>query len=260
MSIFATLTGIGSSRDNGSAQRATDATNQQDRDTLYTANQGNSADQTLNSQLGNTNYYGTAQQVYGQQQNAAASLQAAANGTVPSAAAIQQGVGQQAANAGLQSAALSQQGAMNPALAARNMLNAQASAQQGIVASGTAQRATEQATARQQYASLLDTMQQQQQAQGQLQYTQGQNMLGNQNLLHQQAYTTNMGNAQQIYANQMSNIDKNTAANQAQAAALGQTLSSIGSGISGANILPGSSGSGGASSASGAAGALAAVL
>lgn len=124
-----------------------------------------------------TNYYGTANQVYGQQQQAAQMLQNQANGTAPSAANIQmqQGLGQ--ANQQAQSAALSQQGGVLSGNTQRNMLNAQAANSQGIIGQTASQRATDQLNAQNAYSNLLGGMQTQQQALGTAQYHQGQDYL-----------------------------------------------------------------------------------
>lgn len=201
--------------DGGGANRATASVNEQYGDALGTYTAGNNANQVLNTQLGNTNYYGTAQQVYGQQQGAANSLLQAANGNVASAAQLQmqQGLGQ--ANQQAQSAALSQQGGVLSGNTQRNMLNAQAANSQNVLGQSAILRAQEQATARDQYASLLNSMQTQQQAQGQAQYNQGQNMLNTGIGLQGQQYQNDINNYQQVYNNRMGNYSAQAAANVA---------------------------------------------
>ena len=196
----------------------------------------------LSSQLGGMNYYGNASQVYGQQQQAAQMLQNQANGTAPSAAQIQMGLGLGQANQQAQSAALSQQGGVLSGNTQRNMLNAQAMNSQNVLGQSSALRAQEQMSGQQAYAALLSQMQQQQQQQGQYQYQQGQNNLNYQSGLAQNMFGNALTNSNQQYQNTQGNIAAQTGASQAGAgqlagilAAGGQAAATIGT--AGANKL-----------------------
>lgn len=108
--------------------------------------------------MNNGQYFGDASGDYGKQQDAANMLNLAAQGQAPSAAAIQMQNGQNAANAQIQSAAMQHQGGVAPGLTQRNMNVAQAGLNDQIIGQGAALRATEQATARQQYSDAITKM------------------------------------------------------------------------------------------------------
>lgn len=192
----------------------------------YYNNAGNNL--TLANSLAGRNYYGNAAQVYGQQQNAASMLQAQANGTAPSAAQIQMGLGLGQANQQAQSAALSQQGGVLSGNTQRNMLNAEAMNSQNVLGQTAALRAQEQVSGQQQYANLLGQMQNQQQQQGQLQYNQGQNLLNYNTDVSNQQFANQLGVAQNQYNNTMGNIDHQTAAAQVAGQTAGKVISGLG--------------------------------
>lgn len=197
----------------------------------------------LNSQsqaLAGQNYYGGAQNAYQQQQqnyqqqnNAAAMLYNQATGTAPSAADMQMQQGIANANNAVQSSMLSQQGGISPGLSQRNMLNAQAMQNAGIVGQGAAMRAQETAAAQQAYsgalgqmASTANAMYGNQMALGQANYQQGQNNLG---YLTQTANNQNQvrtGAVQNIFNGAQGNLAGETASKQQAVAALGNTISS----------------------------------
>lgn len=182
------------------------------------------AQQAQNTALGNTNYQQNAQDVYGQQQNAAGLLYNQATGKSASAADLQMQQGLANANNQSQSAMLSQQGGVSPGLSQRNMLNAQAAANAQIVGQGMVNRAQEQAQAQQAYAGQLGSMQSQQQNLGQFQYAQGQNALQNASTMNLQRQQVNAANNAAVYDAQSATLGRKTQAAQAQAAALGNTL------------------------------------
>lgn len=268
-SILGMMFGGESTRDNDQAQAYTDTyQNQLTKNTgNYDQSMANSLAGFQNSalinsgtsnQLAATNYMGGAQQAYqnqlanyGQQQQASQMLYNQATGQAPSAADIQMQAGLGNANNQVQSAALSQQGGIAPGLSQRNMLGAQAVQNANIVSQGAAMRAQELQAAQGMYANQLSNMGQtaagmtnQQQSLGAFAYNQGQTNLGYQTQLNNQMYGNAAQNAslrQQAAANnlsnaynaQMGNVTQTTAANAAQAQALGHTVSGAASFLAG---------------------------
>lgn len=181
-----------------------------------------------------TNFYGNAQTVYGQQQQAAGMLQNQANGTAPSAAEIQMGLGLGQANQQAQSAALSQQGGVLSGNTQRNMLSAQAANSQNVLGQTGALRAQEQVSGQQAYAQLLSQMQGQQQQQGNLQYQQGQNYLQTQQGLNQATYNANTQAGQTRASNILGNVQQMQQAQSAGATRGFNTAAQIGAAVAGA--------------------------
>lgn len=233
-------------RDDDAANKALGINTTQNTQAYDNYNTANQANMAQNNALAGQNYYGNAAQVYGQQQTAAGMLQQQANGTAPSAAQIQMGLGLSNANQQAQSAALSQQGGVLSGNTQRNMLNAQAGNSQNVLGQTAALRAQEQLSGQQQYASALNSMQTQQQNQGLLNYTQGQNALAYNTAQNQQ----NMLNAQQtaatIYGNKTGNINAQQQATQAgmkngfgTVAALGSAVATGGASAGASSLLGG---------------------
>ena len=239
----------GNVRDNKAGQQAVNTFTNDARQAsgVYT-NQGHALN-GLSQQLSNQNYYDTAQQAYGlqqnnyqQQQNAAGMLYNQASGAMPSAADMQMQQGLAYANNQAQSAMLSQQGGISPGLSQRNMLNAQAAQNSNIVGQGLISRIEEQNAARKQYAGLLGQMgqtaaymQQGQMALGGAQYQQGQNNLGFMQQTANNQYAAQSGTNQNIFNGFQSNLDAETESKKAAAAALANTVTSAMSG--GASML-----------------------
>lgn len=205
----------------------------------------------LAAQYAGSDYYGNARDVYGQQQGAAQMLQNQANGTAPSAAEIQMGLGLGQANQQAQAAALSQQGGVLSGNTQRNMLNAQAANSQSVIGQAASMRAQEQAAGQTAYSQLLSNMQQQQQQQGNLQYQQGQDYLKTQAGLNQGVLDANTQSATARLGNTMTNVNQQQAATAAGMKAGFNTVGQIGAAVasSGASsMLNGSGSSGGFSS------------
>lgn len=239
MSSLTNLLGITSTRDNDLATAQTNTAANQLGMAYGNYDTQNQGDLTQNATIGATNYYGNAQQVYGQQQQAANSLQAYANGTAPSAAQGQMLLGLGAANQQAQSAALSQQGGVMPGLTQRNMLMAQAQNSQNVLGQSAILRAQEQQQGTAAYNQVLGTMQNQQQQQGTLQLQQQQQALAAQAGLHAANLQAAQGTTQLRYGDQMGNINGQAAAAQAQASTLGQTIAGTAQALSSVPSVPG---------------------
>jgi hypothetical protein len=202
-----------------------------------------------NFMSGAQNSFAQQQQNYGQQQDAYKAQQGAsqmlynqATGQTPSVADLQMQQGLGNANNQVQSTMLSQQGGVNPGLSQRNMLNAQAAQNASIVGQGQVARAGEINQAQQMYNQALAgisgqanamgqtaaNMTNQQQALGQFQYDQGQNNLNYQTGIAGNKQQVNATNAQNVLAGQQGNLGAAAQSNAAQAAAMGQTMKSVG--------------------------------
>jgi len=190
------------------------------------------------SSLANTDYMRQAQNQYQyqqanyeDQQHAAGMLYNQATGAAPSMADLQMQAGLGQANNAVQSAMLSQQGGVAPGLSQRNMLNAQAAQNAGIVSTGQANRANELSTAQVNYGNLLGNMGQtaagmtnQQQAFGTQQYNQGITNLGYQTNANNAVQANNTANNTTNYAAQMDNVRGASGANGAQFEAMGNLI------------------------------------
>jgi hypothetical protein len=234
-------------RDDDAAKKALSDTNTNWRNSAaqYQAGSSNIMGQAATDAA--TNYYGNAASVYGQQQQAAQMLQNQANGTAPSAAQIQMGLGLGQANQQAQAAALSQQGGVLSGNTQRNMLNAQSMNSQNVLGQTGALRAQEQVSGQQAYAQLLSNMQNQQLQQGQLQYRQGQDFLDRATATNQSNYDVNTQAKQQQYGNSIGEINGDAARRTAATNQAFNTAAQVGAAVA----------TGGASTAaSGAAGML----
>lgn len=205
-----TAVGAKSSRDNEGFQNATNTFNEA-TDRNYQNYLGNAADLKLNAarvngqnwQAGTQEAYQNQLANYQQQQGAAGMLYNQATGNTPSVADLQMQAGLGLANNQVQSAMLSQQGGVMPGLSQRNMLNAQAMQNAGIVGQGQIARAGEMNAAQQNYAALL----------GQMGQTAA-GMTGVQNTMGQQQYQQAMDyqNYRTQMAAQQNQMAQNTAA------------------------------------------------
>lgn len=212
---WSSLNPFSDDRDDDAANKALGINTTQNTQAYDGYNVANQANLAQNSTIAGTDYYGNAAQVYGQQQTAAGMLQQQANGTAPSAAQIQMGLGLSQANQQAQSAALSQQGGVLSGNTQRNMLNAQAGNSQNVLGQTAQLRAQEQLSGQQQYASTLNAMQGQQQQQGSLKYGQAETGLQNSMTLNQQNLGNAQNTAQLLYGNTTGNINQQQQATQA---------------------------------------------
>jgi len=201
--------------------------------------------QNYSGNIANTNYMQGAQNQfqyqqanYNDQQTAAGMLYNQATGNAPSMADLQMQAGLGQANNSVQSAMLSQQGGVSPGLSQRNMLNAQALQNAGIVSTGQANRAQELSTAQNNYSTLLGNMgqtaagmTQTQQNLGLQDYNQHVANLGYQTTANNTTQANNTANNATNYAASMANVAGQSAANTAQYAAAGNDVAAFMNGI-----------------------------